>query len=301
MPSTSERLRPLAYCGRFAPSPTGPLHFGSLLAALASYLDAKHHQGTWLLRIEDLDPPREDPEAVDHILRTLEQFGLHWDGKICFQSQRTQAYQETLEQLLRHGHAFPCTCSRKQLNGTPHQGRCTPNPDQNHAYRFLSNHQPHSFYDQLQGRYTPTEERELDDFVIRRRDDLWSYQLAVVVDDADQAVTHVVRGIDLIDSTPRQIQLQRALGLTTPSYSHIPVAVEQNGQKLSKQNLALALNVRNPEETLWTALDWLQQSPPEELQNAPVTELLRWAVQHWSTDPLQQLSSMAAPRAYQRP
>ena len=289
-----------AYCGRFAPSPTGPLHFGSLLAALASYLDARRHHGTWLLRIEDLDPPREDPTAVEHFLRTLDQFGLHWDREVRYQSQRGDAYQAILEHLIDQDLAFPCTCSRKQLAGLPHQGKCSPTLGQTNAFRFLSDHQPHAFHDRLQGRYCPTDQRELDDFVIRRRDALWSYQLAVVTDDADQGITHVVRGIDLIDSTPRQIQLQRALGFTTPLYAHIPVAVEQNGQKLSKQNLALALDGTQPAKTLWIALEWLQQSPPSELQNASVDELLQWAIAHWNMDALKGQTEAPAPMGYQR-
>ena len=289
-----------AYCGRFAPSPTGPLHFGSLLAALASYLDARSQHGTWLLRIEDLDPPREDLKAVDHFMRTLERFHLHWDGEVRFQSQRSDAYQAILEHLIDQDQAFPCTCSRKQLAGLPHQGKCSPTLGQTNAFRFLSDHQPHAFHDRLQGRYCPTDQRELDDFVIRRRDALWSYQLAVVTDDADQGITHVVRGIDLIDSTPRQIQLQRALGFTTPLYAHIPVAVEQNGQKLSKQNLALALDGTQPAKTLWIALDWLQQSPPSELQNASVDELLQWAIAHWNIDALKGQTEAPAPMGYQR-
>jgi len=296
----SDTLSKPVYCGRFAPSPTGPLHFGSLLAALASYLDARAHQGRWLLRIENLDPPREDPTATDHFLRTLDHFGLHWDGDVRFQSQRGEAYQTALEHLIRQGQAFPCSCSRKQLAGRPHQGRCIPAPGHSTAFRFLSDHHSHPFDDDLQGTYCLVDERELDDFVIRRRDGLWSYQLAVVVDDADQGVTHVVRGIDLIDSTPRQIQLQQALGFISPQYAHIPVAVEHNGQKLSKQNLALALDSKQASSTLWAALNWLQQAPPTELQNAPLNELLQWAIAHWQLRSLNQLTSMAAPLMYQR-
>lgn len=296
----SDTLSKPVYCGRFAPSPTGPLHFGSLLAALASYLDARAHQGLWLLRIENLDPPREDPTAVDHFLRTLDHFGLHWDADVRYQSQHGEAYQAILERLIDQGQAFPCSCSRKQLAGQPHQGQCTPAPGQTTAFRFLSDHQPHAFNDHLQGRYIPTDVRELDDFVIRRRDTLWSYQLAVVTDDAYQGITHVVRGIDLIDSTPRQIQLQQALGFDTPQYAHIPVAVEQNGQKLSKQNLALALDTEQPTRTLWTALNWLQQAPPPELQNATVDELLQWAIAHWNMDALKGQTEAPAPVGYQR-
>lgn len=289
------------YIGRFAPSPTGPLHFGSLLAALASYLDAKSNQGLWLLRIEDLDPPRQDPTANSHFIEVLDAFGLYWDDEIRFQSHRSEAYQAALKHLIESGVAFPCSCSRKQLAGHPHQGRCQPDPDKALAWRFLANPDGVSFEDQLQGFYHPSKPHERDDFVIRRRDALWSYQLAVVVDDQDQGVTHVVRGIDLIDSTPRQIQLQQALGYRTPNYAHLPIAVENNGQKLSKQNLALPLDVRSPEQTLYIALQWLRQNPPKTLAKESIDEILQWAVAHWDPSPLKGQTTAVAPVAFQKP
>lgn len=304
VPTSSATPTPRAlstpYIGRFAPSPTGPLHFGSLLAAVASYLDARSCQGHWLVRIENLDPPREDPTATSHILTTLEQFGLQWDGDVRYQSERGEAYQWALTQLADAGLAFPCTCSRKQLAGQPHQGVCRPQPGVSQAWRFLSDHQPHAHQDRLQGEYRPATPQEWDDCVIRRRDQLWSYQLAVVVDDQDQGVTHVVRGIDLMDSTPRQRQLQHALGFAEPVYAHIPVATEHNGQKLSKQNLALPLSGEQRSQTLWTALVWLRQSPPRALANAPVSELLEWAVTHWSIERVSGFQSFPAPARFQR-
>jgi glutamyl-Q tRNA(Asp) synthetase len=288
------------YVGRFAPSPTGPLHFGSLLAALASYLDAKSNRGIWLLRIEDLDPPRQDPTADAHFVEVLNAFGLNWDREIRFQSHRGKSYQAALDRLIESGHAFPCSCSRKELAGHPHQGRCQPDPNKALAWRFLANPNGVSFEDQLQGFYYPSTPHERDDFVIRRRDTLWSYQLAVVVDDQDQGVTHVMRGIDLIDSTPRQIQLQRALGYRTPNYAHLPIAVETNGQKLSKQNLALPLGVRSPERTLYIALQWLRQAPPKTLAKGSIDEILQWAIGHWDLSALKGQTEAAAPAAFQK-
>ena len=288
------------YTGRFAPSPTGPLHFGSLLAALASYLDARHQQGQWLLRIEDLDPPREDPTAADAILRILDQYGLHWDGEVIYQSQRGELYQAALEKLRDQGDAFPCSCSRKQLAGELHHGVCPAPVNTDYAWRFLCPGGLADLKDGLQVslRYDLTD--EIGDFVIRRRDGLWSYQLAVVVDDAAQEITHVVRGIDLIDSTVRQYLLQQALELNIPEYSHIPVATELNGQKLSKQNLALPVRPDNISDTLWQGLLWLRQSPPAELRTATPQAILEWATRHWRINALKGLTSEPAPEQFRR-
>ncbi|MAG44010.1 MAG: tRNA glutamyl-Q(34) synthetase GluQRS [Oceanospirillaceae bacterium] len=288
------------YIGRFAPSPTGPLHFGSLLAALASYLDARHCHGQWLVRIEDLDPPREDPTAASEILRILDAYGLHWDGDIVYQSQRGELYQAALDKLRDQGDAFPCACSRKQLGGELHLGVCPAPADHDFAWRFLCPGGVTTLHDGLQPDHRYDLADEIGDFVIRRRDGFWSYQLAVVVDDAAQEITHVVRGIDLIDSTVRQYLLQQALSLSVPQYSHIPVAVEQNGQKLSKQNLALPLSDQRISETLWQALHWLRQSPPQTLFGAPADELLNWAVSQWNPVSLKGEKSMPAPGPFQR-
>lgn len=293
------------YVGRFAPSPTGPLHFGSLLAALASYLDARSHRGTWLVRVEDLDPPRQDPTATDHILSILDAYCLHWDGEVVHQSQRGELYQTALDRLRDNGNAFPCACSRKQLSGRPHHGLCTAPTGSDHAWRFLCSDLGHTsnvtvLEDGLQGAHSYRVTDEIGDFVIRRRDKLWSYQLAVVVDDAAQNVTHVVRGIDLIDSTVRQYLIQNALNLPIPSYSHIPVAVESNGQKLSKQNLALPLRAEHASETIWLALHWLRQSPPVELRTVSASHLLEWATANWQIKALQSLRHLPAPVPFQR-
>ncbi|WP_419812838.1 tRNA glutamyl-Q(34) synthetase GluQRS [Bacterioplanoides sp.] len=293
-----------AYIGRFAPSPTGPLHFGSLLAALASYLDARHHHGQWLVRIEDLDPPREDPHAAHQILTILEAYQLHWDSEVRYQSQRSEAYQQVLEQLIDQSQVFPCACSRKQLNGALHSGVCQLadhfRDHQDFAWRFAVGSGECHFDDQLQGHYSESLDRDIGDFVVKRRDGPWSYQLAVVADDADQKVTHVVRGIDLIDSTLRQQQLQRALGYAVPQYAHIPVALETNGQKLSKQNLATALQPDDSGNTLWNALHWLNQSPPDSLRNQGNNAILEWAVQHWNITRLAGIKGNPAPAPFLR-
>lgn len=289
------------YIGRFAPSPTGPLHFGSLLAALASYLDAKHHNGQWLVRIEDLDPPREMPSAKERILQALDTYQLHSDDVILYQSQRSEAYQQALNRLIELKSVFPCTCSRKQLSSTKgiHFGDCQSLTAQNEfAWRFNCQCYSQStnvyFDDLLQGRFEQSRQADIGDFVVKRKDQLWAYQLAMVVDDYQQGVTHVVRGIDLIDSTLRQNMLQQALGYPIPTYSHIPVACADNGQKLSKQNLAPELDQEQPSKTLWRALSWLRQEPPENLQHSSVKEMLAWGIAHWQPMKLKGITSQAA-------
>jgi glutamyl-Q tRNA(Asp) synthetase len=303
---SSDSLANINYIGRFAPSPTGPLHFGSLLAALASYLDAKSHHGQWLIRIEDIDPPREMPGATDLILKTLDTYGLFSDQNIIYQSQRSDVYQYALNQLIQQKSVFPCTCSRKQLADRAgiHFGNCLSlaqtSASQAFAWRFDSqranpNSQGHaSFYDHLQGDFSQSVAESIGDFVVRRKDQLWAYQLAMVVDDFQQGVTHVVRGIDLIDSTLRQHMLQHALNYPVPEYAHIPVACAENGQKLSKQNLAPGLDLDNPQDAIWRALSWLRQSPPENLRTASVKEMLNWAIAHWQPLKLQHVQDQAA-------
>lgn len=293
------------YVGRFAPSPTGPLHFGSLLAALASYLDARSHNGKWLIRIEDLDPPREMPSAKNLILEALDTHHLYSDVPIVYQSQRYDFYQAALNQLIEHDFAFPCSCSRKQLAHVKgvHFGNCysdISHPNSEFAWRFdcqslVSTEDDRiEFNDALQGSFEQSLQHQIGDFVVKRKDQLWAYQLAMVVDDYLQGVTHVVRGIDLIDSTLRQNMLQRALDYPIPSYSHIPVACADNGQKLSKQNLAPALDLTSPQENLYNALLWLQQSPPASLRSATITDILSWGIEHWQPLKLQGIQSQAA-------
>jgi glutamyl-Q tRNA(Asp) synthetase len=246
------------YRGRFAPSPTGPLHFGSLTAALASWLDARHHQGQWLVRIEDIDRPREVPGAADAQLRTLAAFGLESDSPPVRQSERDALYQAALEHLQASDAVFACSCSRRELaaSGGIHR-RCLHPPTPPAALRLRVPAQQLAFDDRCVGRFTQNLRDEVGDFVLRRVDGLWSYQLAVVVDDAEQGITDVVRGADLLDSTPRQIHLQQRLGLPTPRYLHVPLVLDVDGRKLSKSNAALPVDAADPLPALdaaWAAL-----------------------------------------------
>ncbi|MDR5866320.1 tRNA glutamyl-Q(34) synthetase GluQRS [Halomonas koreensis] len=278
-----------AYRGRFAPTPSGPLHLGSLVAALASFLDARRARGRWGLRIEDVDPPRCPPGAADAILRQLEAFGLHWDGPVAWQSERHDAYAAALARLEALGLAYPCSCSRRQWRDHPvYPGWCRDGvrePDKPRAWRLRSDLglRPVRWEDRLFGpqAFDPA---ELGDVVLRRKDGLWAYQLAVVVDDADQGINEVVRGADLLDNTPWQRQLQHALSLPAPRYLHLPLILGDDGQKLSKQNLAPALPDTEPEARplLHRALALLDQAPPAALAGAPVDEQLAWAIDHWA-------------------
>lgn len=273
------------YIGRFAPTPSGFLHFGSLVAALASYLDARSAGGQWLLRMEDLDPPREIPGAQDEILRSLETYGLEWDGPVIRQSERHASYAQVVERLLAQGLAYACTCSRKQLEGSggiyPGTCRNALHPTEHAAIRIRVPELTYPFKDRLQGEFAQHLGREVGDFVIRRRDGLFAYQLAVVLDDAWQGVTDVVRGADLLDSTPRQLYLQELLGLPQPRYLHVPLIVQADGHKLSKSYRSPALPAAQASVQLCRALRALGQQPPNSLAVAKPAEVLRWGIEHW--------------------
>ena len=249
------------YRGRFAPSPTGSLHLGSLVAALGSWLIARHHHGDWLLRIEDIDPPRAIVGAAARQIETLAAFGMHSDEPVLWQSTRSDAYAAALEQLLDGDLAFPCHCSRSDLLATEgiHRGCIASIRERIPAIRLRVNDGRIDFQDAIQGRYQQRAECDIGDFVLRRADGLWAYQLAVVVDDAAQAITQVVRGADLLDSTPRQILLQRALGLPTPGYAHLPLAVDADGRKLAKSTAGLAIDATDPLPALRVACAVLGQ------------------------------------------
>ena len=253
--------------GRFAPSPTGELHFGSLVAALASWLRARQQHGQWLLRVEDIDPPREAAGSTAAILTALERLGLSPDEPPLFQSRRSEAYTEALQALRAEGHAFPCWCSRADLEsaGTLHRdGHCIspPRDDREPAWRLRVPDQAIAFEDGLQGPQVQNVREVVGDFVLKRADGLWSYQLACVVDDAHQRISEVVRGCDLLDSTPRQILLQRLLGLPMPAYIHLPLAVDAEGRKLSKSSDAPPVAVHEPSTTLESTLRFLGQGVP---------------------------------------
>ncbi|MGH8222741.1 MAG: tRNA glutamyl-Q(34) synthetase GluQRS [Woeseiaceae bacterium] len=284
---TSHEVAP--YRGRFAPSPTGPLHFGSLLAACASYLEARVNRGQWLLRIEDIDPPREQPGADTLIIRALDAFGFEWHGPIVYQSTRADRHRELVDRLLAAGHAYPCSCTRRDLAaarrgplGAVYPGTCRAGSRGGRvSIRVRTNNRPVSFNDGLQGPRVHELERESGDFVVRRRDGLIAYQLAVVADDQDQAISAVVRGIDLIDSTPRHLHLQRLLGFDTPRYSHIPVAQNRDGQKLGKTTGTPGLSLRCVRQSLVAAFSALGHAPPAELHDASIRELWTWGIAHW--------------------
>lgn len=282
------------YIGRFAPSPTGPLHFGSLVAAVASYCDAKAKDGKWLLRMEDLDKPREVNGAADDILRSLEAFGFEWDGEVCYQSKRDVLYAEALNYLQKQALIYPCNCTRKEIadssisvgiDGLIYPKTClnhAPLSNIHKAYRAITVDKNIFFLDTIQGEITQNLARDVGDFIVKRADGLFAYQLAVVVDDATQGVTHIVRGADLLDSTPRQIYLQQCLDLPTPHYAHNPIATNSAGEKLSKQTLAEPIDKRLARQQLFDALSFLGQQPPAEIKSNHLGDIWRWAMTHWN-------------------
>jgi glutamyl-Q tRNA(Asp) synthetase len=279
------------YRGRFAPTPSGPLHFGSLVAAVASYLDARSRGGEWFVRIDDLDPPRVAPGAADDILRTLAAFGLKWDGEVVRQSRRSDAYHAALHQLRRDHVLYPCACSRRDVadsalagvEGPVYPGTCRSGltgQGPARALRLDTRGDSVSFEDALQGSVAQNVAADIGDFVLYRADRVFSYHLAVAIDDAGQGITDVVRGADLLPSTARQILLQRLLGLPTPRYAHLPVAVDRSGEKLSKQTHAAPVNAWNPLPALVKALQFLGHAPPA-AASGRMEELWRWAMREW--------------------
>lgn len=279
------------YKGRFAPSPTGPLHFGSLIAATASYLNAKtHNNGQWFLRIEDVDTQRTQKGAASAIIDTLESYGFEWQGEILYQSQRSEIYQQALNSI--NEFAFPCSCTRKSLMAATgsysyiYPGFCrrgvSNKATTNHSIRVLTTQDSICFIDKCQSNeYCQNINKKVGDFILKRSDGLWAYQLAVVVDDALQHITEVVRGADLFDNTPRQIHLQRLLGYPQPDYLHFPVAVDVKGKKLSKQNLSPEISIHQKRATLISALKFLGQQPPQAKEFSSLDDLWLWAVQNW--------------------
>ena len=283
----------MSYTGRFAPSPTGPLHFGSLIAAVASYCDAKAKHGKWLVRMEDLDKPREVKGAADTILQQLEAFGFTWDEQIIYQSQRAAYYEAALQSLKQNKLVYPCTCSRKEIvdsaastgvEGIIYPKTCLNHPpktNKNAAFRVITTEKNGSFTDAIQGNITQNIAKDIGDFILKRADGLFAYQLAVVVDDAAQHITDIVRGADLLSSTPRQIYLQQLLNLAVPHYAHVPVAVNTTGEKLSKQTLAKPIDAQLAAPLLTNALTFLGQQPPADLAKQAITDIWHWAINHW--------------------
>ncbi len=295
MKPAAQAVPSVRYRGRFAPSPTGPLHFGSLVAALGSYLDARANGGEWLVRIEDVDGPRTVPGAAEDILRTLEGFGFEWDGEVVVQSHRLDLYQTALFRLQADANVYPCACSRSEIaaatdrisvdGGLVYPGSCRAGLAEGkaaRAWRLRVPDREFSFVDRIQGESRQSLERDVGDFVLLRADGQYAYQLAVVIDDALQGVNAVVRGVDLLDSTARQMWLQQCLGLPTPSYAHLPVVVNAVGEKLSKQTLAAAINPAGGSTILASAMQFLGHDVPTELRAVPIAEFWRWAVSVWS-------------------
>jgi glutamyl-Q tRNA(Asp) synthetase len=277
------------YIGRFAPSPTGPVHFGTLLAAVGSYLQAKVNNGQWLLRMEDVDVTRKVDGSDLEILHTLEAFGFEWQGEVIYQSNQIDYYQQVLEQLIEQSLVFPCVCSRKQLAATGskiYPGTCRNHklPEKGeHALRLYARDITIEFDDLVMGQQSQNIARQCGDFVIRRRDGLFAYQLAVVVDDYLQNISEVVRGADLLDSTARQIYLQQLLGYPTPGYCHLPLAVDESGNKISKSEGAMRVDLKNRERLLFSVLVFLGQNPPADLTGSSINDIWSWAESHWDT------------------
>lgn len=286
------------YIGRFAPSPTGLLHIGSLLTALASYFDAKSNKGKWLIRIEDLDPLREQSGASANILFTLESFGLKWDKTVIYQSQRYSIYQDILEELKQKKLVYPCFCSRKTwqtssnhlgLDGFIYNGYCSKIlinnrnlSNKNPAWRIRVPKQNIGFIDKIIGFYQQNLAQDIGDFIVLRADGYWAYQLAVVVDDAKQNITHIVRGQDLLVSTPRQIYLQKCLNYSEPIYAHLPLLTNKLGQKWSKQTFAPALDLNKKEQILRQIMSFLNIPSAPEVDK--IEHLLEWGIQNWNID-----------------
>ncbi|MFO7859253.1 MAG: tRNA glutamyl-Q(34) synthetase GluQRS [Ectothiorhodospiraceae bacterium] len=281
----------VAYRGRFAPSPTGPLHFGSLITALGSYLEARRHGGEWQLRIDDIDPAREQPGAADAIRRTLERLGLEHDGPVVFQSERSEAHASAIAQLANQGSAFACGCTRKMVlrggtrgpNGVLYPGTCRNGLPEGRSARTWRAHARGviTIDDALQGHHRCDLAESVGDFLIQRADGWPAYHLAAAVDDTAAGITHVVRGFDLMLCTPPQVHLMHALAAQPPRYAHLPLACDRDGRKLSKVNGATAIDDTQPAQALVAGLNFLQQAPPDELRQAPPAEILAWARHHW--------------------
>lgn len=302
------------YRGRFAPSPSGPLHFGSLVAATTSYLQALANNGEWWLRVEDIDPPREVAGASDAIVSSLAVHGFTWTGEPRYQSKNREQHYAAIKELLDSGQAYPCTCTRKHIRATAksgptgpiYPGTCRNRPDSSmsadaalgdddRAIRIRTSDELVGFTDRLQGRIEHRIRSQIGDILILRKNNLIAYHLAVVVDDHAQGMTEIVRGVDLLESTPIQIFLQRMLGLTTPAYLHFPIAVDSSGDKLSKQTGAQPVNDATPVRNLLRCLEFLGQQPPDDLSDSTVAVIWEWARENWRPEQLSGVQKLAVP------
>lgn len=294
------------YKGRFAPSPTGPLHFGSLIAAMGSYLQAKQQSGEWLVRIDDIDPLREQKGATENILKTLEAFGFEWDQSVLYQSSRLKRYQEAVDHLIEQKRAYPCSCSRTSILQKTGQtkgeivypGYCRNGPinklakELEYSTRLICNDEIIRFDDVIQGKQSINLTKQVGDFIIKRRDQHFSYQLATGIDDAEQGITEIVRGSDLLNCTPSHIHVQNILNLPSPQYCHLPIALNNEGQKLSKQNHAKAIMLKDSAELLYKTLKFLGQMPPIQLMKADQEDVWDWAKTHWQLDLVPKISRL---------
>ena len=291
------------YVGRFAPSPTGAVHFGTLVAAVASYLQAVTAQGIWKLRIDDIDTPRTLKHADIHIIKTLENYGFEWHGEIYYQSKNIRLYEDALTQLINQSLVFPCLCSRKLLaeqsqlmSNDIYPGTCRKRhlPESaEHSLRLHGKNQNIIFNDKIMGKQQQNIQTDCGDFIIKRRDGLFAYQLAVVVDDDEQGITEVVRGEDLLDSTPRQIYLQQLLGYSHPDYFHLPLAIDMDGQKLSKSTGAASIEGIAPVKNLIRALNFLGQKTPIDIEQYEIQDIWSWAIQHWNIETISNEKTIA--------
>ncbi len=280
------------------------MHLGSLYTALASFLHARSNQGKWLLRIDDSDTFRNNPNATECIIDILQYFCLDWDGEIGFQSNNVEIYHSVFTKLFKQGLTYPCTCTRKTLasnNSSIYPKTCRNIPQQKnqpHALRIKSKHIEICFEDELQGYFSHHVAHQCGDFIIKRKDKIIAYQLAVVIDDYLQNITHVVRGFDLLDSTPKQIYLQQMLGYSIPRYCHVPIITDQDGCKLSKQAFAQPVTTENPQKTLFVLLQLLKQNPPELLKTASINEIINWGVEHWNINSLKKIRAISNDISY---
>ena len=298
-----------AYVGRFAPSPSGPLHFGSLVCALASYLDAKSHLGKWLVRIDDIDPPREQQGATAKILSSLKQHGLLWDDEVFYQSKQSHRYQQLIARLNEQGITYPCYCTRKRLSAlnTSYDNHCRTGGTEKEqpasirlnleiGSKFNTKARPQvTFNDSIQGRQVEDITQD-GDFIIHRKDGYFAYQLAVVADDIYQGITHIVRGVDLLPTTAKQIYLTELLDGQRPDYTHIPVVINAKGDKLSKQNHAAAICDETAKDNLLNACIALNLRPPESIKLAPIESILTWATSVWNCHTLRGLTTVPESR-----
>ena len=275
------------YRGRFAPTPSGTLHFGSIITALGSYLDAKSNNGKWFVRIDDIDRSRNKLNANKIILKQLEQLGLIWDEPIVYQSHNIKLYEAALKKLKELNFTFPCVCSRQEVKNQIYSGSCRNKNNilnQKHSIRIKAENTQISIIDRLQGCYTQAINSEVGDFIIKRSDGYFAYHLATVVDDNEQKITDIVRGFDLLDSTPRQVFLQNKLKYNEPKYLHLPIAIDSTGRKISKTNKESPSILPSPAMVLVNALSFLGHCPPDEIKNANIKAILEWSIENWNAD-----------------